>query len=216
MMSEAKITVLLVDDHQLVRLGLKSLLSLYPNIEVVGEAANSQESVKLAESLKPDIILMDIRMHGESGIDACKKIVSLIPGMKVIMLTSYDEEEIVYEAIMAGASGYILKEIESEELIKAIETVAAGQSLLDPNVTLKVMERLRNKSFEDQKLNSLTGQEKQVLALIAKGKTNKEIGAAMHLTEKTIRNYVSQIFLKLELSNRAQAAAFAVKNKLDT
>lgn len=215
-MSEAKITVLLVDDHQVVRLGLKSLLSLYPNIEVVGEAANSQESVKLAQSLKPDIILMDIRMHGESGIDACKKIVSLIPGMKVIMLTSYDEEEIVYEAIMAGASGYILKEIESEELIKAIETVAAGQSLLDPNVTLKVMERLRNKSFEDQKLNSLTGQEKQVLALIAKGKTNKEIGEAMHLTEKTIRNYVSQIFLKLELSNRAQAAAFAVKNKLDT
>ena len=208
-----KIKVLLVDDSEVVRLGLRSLLSMYDNMEVVGEADCADDAVELGKEKKPDVILMDIRMPCKSGIEACSEILEVLPDTSVIMLTSHDDDEAIYDSIMAGASGYVLKEISSKELINAIEQVAEGKSLLDPKTTAKLFNKIRN-SEEEKKINQLTEQEKQVLSLIAKGRTNKEIASVMILSEKTIRNYVSQILSKLEVNNRAEAAAFAVKNKI--
>ncbi|SDZ10518.1 DNA-binding response regulator, NarL/FixJ family, contains REC and HTH domains [Evansella caseinilytica] len=208
------IRVMLVDDHTVVRSGLKSLLSVHDHIKVVAEASSGREAVAKASSIEMDLILMDIRMQEGSGITACKTITEKYPHIKVIMLTSYDEDDIIYDSIVAGASGYLLKEIDTIELIQSIEKVAKGESLLDPAATLKVMNRLR-RGETMKETEKLTPQEKQVLSFIANGKTNREIGKAMHLSEKTIRNYVSNIFSKLDLHNRAEAAAYAVRNKLD-
>lgn len=209
------IRVLLVDDHEVVRVGLRSLLSMYPKIEIVGEAANADQSIELAMRKKPDIVLMDIRIPGKSGIDACREIKKMLPSTNVIMLTSFDDENEIHESILAGASGYILKEIGSQDLIHAIEEVAEGKSLLDPKITDKVFRKIRETKQEESALAGLTYQEKQILSLIAKGKTNREIAEIMILSEKTIRNYVSQILDKLNLHNRAEAAAFAVRHHLD-
>ena len=205
-----EISIFLVDDSELVRLGLRSLLSMYPGMKVVGEAGNAQEAIRLATEIKPQIILMDVRLPHGSGIEACRQIRKDLPGTFVIMLTSYDDDTAVYESIMAGASGFILKEISSQDLVRAIEQVADGKSLLDPSITGKLLNRIRSAERSDR-LRGLTHQEKQVLQLIAQGKTNREISELMNLSEKTVRNYVTQVLAKLELKNRAEAAAFAVR-----
>lgn len=210
-----QIKIMLVDDHEVVRLGLRSLMSIYTNFEIVGEATNANQAIAMALQKKPDIILMDIRMPGKSGIDACREIKNLISSTNIIMLTSYDDEDEVYDSILAGASGYVLKEIDSQHLIQTIEAVSDGKSALDPSITEKVLKNIRKNAGENEKLSQLNSQEKQILSLIAKGKTNREIATTMILSEKTIRNYVSLILEKLNLHNRTEAAAYVLEHRLE-
>lgn len=207
---EKKIKVFLVDDSEVVRMGLQSLLSMYDTIDVVGEAGCADDAIKSVKEKKPDIVLMDIRMPCKSGIEACSEIKKVAPTTAVIMLTSYDDDKVIYNSIIAGASGYVLKEISSKELVKAIEKVAEGKSLLDPSITTKVLNRIRSIE-EKSKIDDLTRQEKLVLYYVSQGKTNKEIASIIALSEKTIRNYISQILSKLEVSNRVEATAYAVR-----
>lgn len=213
------IRVMIVDDHEVVRIGLRSLLKRVPNLEVVSEAGSAEEAVETVHRLAkeggpPDVIVMDVRMPGGSGIDACRRIRADYPDVKVIMLTSYTDDEAIFASVMAGASGYVLKQVGSDDLVKAIHTVHAGGSLLDPNTTKRVLERMRqNDPFGDMP-EPLTEQERRILGLIAQGNTNKEIAAVLYLSEKTVRNYVSNILAKLGLANRAEAAAFAVRHGL--
>ncbi len=208
--------ILLVDDHEVVRLGLKSLLARYPEFEVVAEASTADEAISLAERYKPDVIVMDIRLPGKSGIEATREIVEKGGDTKIIMLTSYADDELLFDAIAAGASGYVLKQIDSGELITALERIGSGESLLDPAVTQQVFKRMRETSrkAEQEAFGALTDQELKVLALVAHGKRNKEIAAAVFLSEKTVRNYVSSILSKLSLSTRAEAAAYATKHHI--
>ncbi|EEG78211.1 response regulator transcription factor [Dethiobacter alkaliphilus] len=205
------IRVLIVDDHAVVRFGLKSLIELYDNFEVVGECARGEDVLPLTKATRPDVVVMDIRMPGMNGIEACQEVVANVPETKVVMLTSYGDDEAVYASIMAGAMGYILKKTDSAKLVEAIERVAAGESLLDPQVTFKVLSQMKNIAAGKQSGKTLTEMEKKVLLLIAEGKTNKQIAEEIFLAEKTVRNYVSKIFLKLNLSNRAAAAAYVSK-----
>jgi DNA-binding NarL/FixJ family response regulator len=208
--------IVLVDDHEVVRLGLKSLLERHPQFEVVGEAGSAREALEQVAALKPEVVLMDIRLPGTSGIEACEEIVNKYPGTKVIMLTSYAEDEMLFSAIRAGASGYVLKQIGSEDLIKAIEAVSRGEALLDPAVTQRVFQEVRRavKEEEASAFAHLSQQEKHVLLLVSEGKTNREIAKLLFLGEGTVRNYVSSILSKLGVSNRAEAAAYAVEHSL--
>ena len=208
--------ILLVDDHEVVRLGLKSLLERHPLFEVVGEAGSAREALEKVASLKPDVVVMDIRLPGTSGIDACEQIVTQFPNTKVLMLTSYAEDEMLFSAIRAGASGYVLKQIGSEDLIKAIESVGRGEALLDPAVTQRVFQEVRRavKEGEASAFAHLSQQEKHVLLLVSEGKTNREIAKNLFLGEGTVRNYVSSILSKLSVNNRAEAAAYAVQHSL--
>lgn len=208
--------ILLVDDHEVVRLGLKSLLDRHPKFQIVAEAATGHEAVKKVEQYKPDIVVMDIRIPGGSGIKACDEITKKYPDTKVIMLTTYAEDEMLFSAIRAGASGYMLKQVESSELIKAIEAVGRGEALLDPAVTQRVFQEVRKAAREEEALafTDLTDQEKQVLIHVSEGKTNREIAKALYLGEGTVRNYVSSILSKLDVNNRAEAAAYAVRHDL--
>lgn len=208
--------ILLVDDHEVVRLGLKSLLERHPLFDVVGEAGSAREALEQVASLKPDVVVMDIRLPGTSGIDACEQIVTQFPNTKVLMLTSYAEDEMLFSAIRAGASGYVLKQIGSEDLIKAIESVGRGEALLDPAVTQRVFQEVRRavKEEEASAFSHLSQQEKHVLLLVSEGKTNREIAKSLFLGEGTVRNYVSSILSKLSVSNRAEAAAYAVQHSL--
>jgi len=208
--------ILLVDDHEVVRLGIKSLLSRYSQFQVVAEASNANEAVQQAERYQPDVVVMDIRLPGKSGIEATREITSKFPKTKVIVLTSFAEDELLFDAISAGASGYVLKQIGSNELIRALETIGRGDSLLDPAVTKRVFDRVREASrkAEDESFASLTDRELNILALIAEGKTNKEIAHTIFLSDKTVRNYVSSLLSKLHLSTRAEAAAYAVKHNI--
>lgn len=208
--------ILLVDDHEVVRLGLKSLLARYPEFEVVAEAGTADEAISLADRYKPDVVVMDIRLPGKSGIEATREIVEKGSETKVIMLTSYADDELLFDAIAAGASGYVLKQIDSGELITALERIGSGESLLDPAVTQQVFKRMRESSrkAEQEAFGALTDQELKVLALVAHGKRNKEIAADVFLSEKTVRNYVSSILSKLSLSTRAEAAGYAVKHHI--
>ena len=208
--------IILVDDHEVVRLGLKSLLARQPQFEIVGEAANATEAVEKTLELKPDIVVMDIRLPGKSGIEACREITEKQPQTKVIMLTSYAEDELLFDAIAAGASGYVLKQIGSGELVRALETVGRGESLIDPTLTQKVFAKVREatRRAEGDAFANLSDQEMRILALIAEGKTNREIATQVFLSEKTVRNYVSSILSKLHLSTRAQAAAYAVQHRV--
>ncbi len=208
--------IILVDDHEVVRLGLKALLARNPQFEIVGEAASANEAVEKTLELKPDVVVMDIRLPGKNGIEACREIVAKQPQTKVIMLTSYAEDELLFDAIAAGASGYVLKQIGSGELVRALETVGRGGSLIDPTLMQKVFAKVREaaRRAEGDAFAHLSEQEMKILALIAQGKTNREIAAQVFLSEKTVRNYVSAILSKLQLSTRSQAAAYAVQHRV--
>jgi DNA-binding NarL/FixJ family response regulator len=219
-LNKGKIRVLLVDDHELLMLGLKTLLERKANIEVVATVKSGEEAIEAAQKTDLDIILMDIRMPGLSGIEACREIKENKPGTKVIMLTSYADEEAILASLVAGAEGYVLKQIGSDALVDAVEKVSQGQALLDPVVTKKVIEMVKNIEIEKNQgqpeiLSALTEQEKKVLGLMTQGKTNKEIADKLFLSDKTVRNYVSGILHKMDFQNRTQAIAFGLKNKLD-
>jgi DNA-binding NarL/FixJ family response regulator len=212
----AKKSIMLVDDHEVVRVGLKTLLERHPEYEVIGEASSAREAIEKTESLQPDVVVMDIRLPGVSGIDACEEIVKRWPDTKVLMLTSYAEDEMLFSAIRAGASGYVLKQIGSEDLVKALESVGSGEGLLDPAVTQRVFQEVRRAVREEEAsaFADLSQQEKHVLQLVSEGKTNREIAKALFLGEGTVRNYVSSILSKLGVNNRAEAAAYAVEHSL--
>jgi two-component system response regulator DevR len=216
MSDEPSIRILIADDHEVVRIGLSALLDRQAGFRVVGQAASGQEAIRLARKLRPDVVVMDIRMPDGSGTDACRVITAETPDTPVVMLTSYADEEALFDAISAGASGYVLKRIGSDELVSAIRTVAAGQSMLDPAVTSTVLHRLRRAAHAEESgaFGDLTEQERRVLAHLAQGESNREIAAAMQLAEKTVRNYVSNVLAKLSLASRAQAATYAIRNRL--
>ena len=208
--------ILLVDDHEVVRLGLRALLERHPQFEVVAEAGTARDAIDQVEQYSPDVVVMDIRLPGGSGIEACEEISENHPNTKVIMLTSYAEDEMLFSAIRAGASGYVLKQIEGEGLVRAIEAVGRGEALLDPAVTQRIFQEVRKAAKEEEAsaFAALTQQEKHVLMLVSEGKTNREIAKALFLGEGTVRNYVSSILSKLGVSNRAEAAAYAVEHNL--
>ncbi|HSM55901.1 MAG TPA: response regulator transcription factor [Candidatus Sulfomarinibacteraceae bacterium] len=212
----AHIRIMLVDDHEVVRLGMKSLLERRPGFEVVAEASAADEAVQKALVHEPDIVLMDIRLAGSSGIEACEEITTALPDTKVVMLTSYADDELLFSAIRAGACGYVLKQIGSGELIRSIEAAARGEATLDPTLTQRVFSEVRRAIQNEEKaaFGELTPQEMQVLSLIAEGRTNREIAEVLFLSEGTVRNYVSSILSKLDVSNRAEAAAYAVQHNL--
>lgn len=216
MSTEPAIRILIADDHEVVRIGLAALLDRQAGFRVVGEAASGNEAVRMARALRPDVVVMDIRMPDGSGTDACRAITAELPQTPVVMLTSYADEEALFEAISAGAAGYVLKRIGSDELVSAVRTVAGGQSMLDPAVTAAVLERLRRAAHAEESgaFSELTEQERRVLAHLAQGASTREIASSMELAEKTVRNYVSNILAKLSLASRAQAAAFAIRNRL--
>lgn len=207
---------MIVDDHEVVRLGLKALIDRHPDMEVVAEAATATEAVEKAVHFKPDVVVLDIRLSGSSGIDACREITSQLIETKVIMLTSYAEDDMLFAAIRAGAAGYVLKQAGGQDLIRAIETVGVGNSLLDPVLTERVFAEVRRaaRQQESNAFAELTEQERRVLALVADGKTNREIAQELHLGEGTVRNYVSNVLSKLGVSNRAEAAAYATKHNI--
>jgi two-component system response regulator DevR len=209
--------LLIVDDHEVVRQGLVALLSRRESFQVVAEAGSVAEAVEQALRFRPDIVIMDIRLPDGSGIEACREIRAELPDTRVVMLTSFPDEEAVLSAIVAGASGYLLKQIRARDLVTALETVGRGESLLDSAVTEKVLERVRriaSGTYTDE-LAALTSQEQKILLLVAEGKTNKEIAADVFLSDKTVKNYVSSILSKLNLERRAQAAAFVAKHRID-
>ena len=206
-------TLLVVDDHEVVRQGLVALLDRRTGFQVVAEAGTAAEALEQARRFQPDLVVMDVRLPDGSGIEACREIRSELPNTRVVMLTSYPDEDAVLAAIVAGASGYLLKQVRARDLVAALETVAAGGSLLDPAVTGKVLERMRRIATDDDELAALTKQERKILSLVAEGKTNKEIAAEVFLSDKTVKNYVSSILAKLNLERRAQAAAYVARMK---
>jgi DNA-binding NarL/FixJ family response regulator len=208
--------LLVVDDHEVVRQGLVALLDRREGFEVVAQAATVTESIALAGRYEPDLVIMDVRLPDGSGIEACREIRATRPETRVVMLTSYPDEEAVLSAIIAGASGYLLKQIRGRDLVSALEAVGRGESLLDPAVTEKVLERVRRvaSGSDTDELAELTGQERKILLLVAEGKTNKEIASEVFLSDKTVKNYVSSILSKLNLQRRTQAAAFVAKRHL--
>jgi two-component system, NarL family, response regulator DevR len=207
--------VMLVDDHEVVRQGLRALLEAEEDIEVVTEADNGPAAVSLASAHQPDIVVMDVRMPEGSGIEACRAIRDERPDTQVIMLTSFSDDEALFNSIMAGASGFVLKQIRGRDLLDAIRTVGAGKSLLDPAVTQRVLERLRKAKFDekDPKLARLSPQEERILDMIGEGLTNREIAERIHLSDKTVKNYVSTILQKLEVVRRAEAASYVARAK---
>lgn len=211
-----KTRVLLVDDHNIVRLGLMTLINDQPNLEVVGEAGTAAEAVRAAERLKPDVVLMDIRMPGEGGIEATRQITARWPNIKVVMLTSYADDELVVRAIRAGAAGYVLKQVDNKELLRAIEAAARGEAVLDAATTGRLLARMREveRKADEDAFRELSDREMDVLAPLARGKPNAEIGELLNLSEKTVSNYVSTILEKLDLSNRIELATYAVEHHL--
>jgi len=206
-------TLLVVDDHEVVRQGLVALLGRRPEFHVVAEAGTVAEALDAARRFQPDLVIMDVRLPDGSGIEACREIRADLPNTRVVMLTSYPDEDAVLSAIVAGASGYLLKQVRARDLVAALESVARGESLLDPAVTGRVLDRVRRiaTSSEPDELAQLTPQEQKILLLVAEGKTNKEIAAEVFLSDKTVKNYVSSILAKLNLERRAQAAAYMAR-----
>jgi two-component system, NarL family, response regulator DevR len=207
-----KTRILLCDDHEVVREGLRGLIARQEGMTVVGEAGTVAEVVEAAARAHPDVVIMDVRLPDGSGVEACRTIREARPETKVIMLTSYADDDALFASIIAGASGYLLKQTRGQAVTDAITAVASGRSLLDPDVTGKVLERIRQSRDEDPALTSLTEQERKVLAGLAEGQSNREIGEKLFLSEKTVKNYVSRILDKLGLSRRAEAAAFMAKH----
>jgi two-component system, NarL family, response regulator DevR len=213
-MTDTPVRVMLVDDHEVVREGLRTLLARQKGIVVAGEAGTMAEAIETAAKAKPDVIVMDVRLPDGSGVEACRTIREARPETKVIMLTSYADDEALFASIVAGAAGYLLKQTRGQALVDAITSVAAGRSLLDPDVTGKVLERVRRgREDDDPAFSSLTDQERKVVEQLAEGKTNREIGQVLFLSEKTVKNYVSRILDKLGLSRRAEAAAYMAKRR---
>ena len=212
----AKIRLMIVDDHEVVRLGMRAAFELEADIEVVGEAGDGEEALAKMGVLDPQVILMDVRMQRMSGIEACREIKSRYPGIRIVMITSYSDEEAVFDSIMAGADGYLLKNVSRTELLKALRAVAAGQSLLDAGTSQKAIARMTGMASGNVQApgEDLTEREREVLALVARGYTNKQIAETLFVSEKTARNHVSHILEKLGLSRRSEAAAFAVEHKL--
>jgi DNA-binding NarL/FixJ family response regulator len=205
------IRVFLLDDHEVVRRGLRDLLESEGDIVVVGESGLAQEASARIPALRPDVAVLDGRLPDGSGIDVCRDVRSVDPHIKALILTSYDDDEALFAAILAGAAGYVLKQIGGNDLLDGVRRVAAGQSLIDPSLTARVLERVRNGPEEPAELASLTDQERKILTLIAEGLTNRQIGERMYLAEKTVKNYVSSILAKLGLERRTQAAVLASK-----
>jgi len=207
----ATIRVYLLDDHEVVRQGLRSLLESAGDIEVVGESGSAEDAIHRIPALKPDVAVLDARLPDGSGIEVCRAVREVDPSIQALILTSYDDDEALFAAIMAGASGYVLKEIKGTDLVSAVRQVASGNSLIDPSLTARVLERVRHPQTTAPELVELTEQELKLLALIAEGMTNRQIGAQMFLAEKTVKNYVSSILAKLGLERRTQAAVLASK-----
>jgi DNA-binding NarL/FixJ family response regulator len=209
----SEVRILLVDDHEVVREGLRALLARTEGFQIVGQAGSVAESLAEAARTRPDIVVMDVRLPDGSGIEACREIRESLPGTRVIILTSYADDDAVFASILAGASGYVLKQTRGRALTEAIEAAARGESLLDPGITQKVMERLRSATERraTDPLDALNEQEHKILLLIAEGKTNKEIAAEIFLSDKTVKNYVSSILTKLNLRRRSEAAAFIAR-----
>jgi two-component system, NarL family, response regulator DevR len=212
------IRLLIVEDHQVTRLGLRTLLGSCPQFEIVGEAGSVAGTLEVVAHLKPDLLLLDLRLPDGSGIEICRRLQSLDLDTKVLVLTSYADDDLVFDAIAAGADGYLLKEIHGDTLIQAVQDVAAGKSILDPAVTRRVMSRVRTAALPtvQNKLDLLSAQERRVVALVAEGKTNKEIGHDMGLSDKTVKNYLSNALDKLNLTRRSQAAALFVTQTRQT
>ena len=206
--------VMLVDDHEVVRDGIRSMLESEDDIIVTTEAGTVQDAIDEADRTKPDVVVMDVRLADGSGIEATREIRAKRPETRVLMLTSFADDEALFSSIMAGASGYVLKQVRSGDLVRAIRAVGAGESLLDPSVTTAVLDRLRKGKhlMKDERLARLTAQEERILTLISEGKTNREVGDELHLAEKTIKNYVSSILSKLEVARRAEAAAYLARH----
>lgn len=206
------ITVFLLDDHEIVRRGLRELLEGAGGLQVVGEAATAAEALARIPALRPDVAVLDARLPDGSGIEVCREIRSREPHTRALVLTSYDDDDSLFAAIMAGAAGYVLKQVGGRDLVETVRRVAAGQSMLDPAVTAQVLERVRNGPPVDAELAALTERELRILELIGEGLTNREIAAELFLAEKTVKNYVSTLLAKLGLGSRTQAAIFAVKH----
>jgi two-component system, NarL family, response regulator DevR len=209
------VRVFLLDDHEMVRRGIRDLLSAQEDVTVVGDAATAEEAVELIPQTKPDVAVLDVRLSDDpsamNGIEVCREIRSNYPEVACVMLTSFADDEALFASIMAGAAGFVLKQIRGGDLVTAIRRVAAGESLLDPAVTARVLERLRTPAHQDDPLAALTPQERRILDLIAEGKTNRQIGEAMFLAEKTVKNYVSHLLAKLGMGRRSEAAAYAAR-----
>lgn len=210
------IRLVLVDDHEVVRLGLMTLLEDLPWIRVVAEAGNTATAIQAVDAHRPDVVVMDIRMPGESGIDACREITRRWPETKVVMLTSFADDELIFRAIQAGASGYVLKQVGNQALINALDAVRRGEALLDPIVTQRVLAWVRQSGTDRQAaaFKALSGREMEILAEVAKGKSNPEIAIVLSLSEKTVRNHVSTILNKLGVANRIEAAAYAIRHDI--
>lgn len=203
--------IFLVDDHEVVRRGVRDLLESEDDFEVVGEAGSVEEALNRIRATSPDVAVLDVRLPDGSGVELCRELRSSHATLACLMLTSFDDDEALFEAIMAGASGYVLKQVKGNDIVNAVRQVGAGHSLLDPALTAKVMERLRNGAIEDPRLAGLSGQERRILALLSEGKTNRQIGAEMFLAEKTVKNYVSNLLSKMGMSHRTEAAVYAAR-----
>ncbi|MBI4768944.1 MAG: response regulator transcription factor [Chloroflexi bacterium] len=212
----SQIRILIVDDHQVVRLGLRTLLETQPEMRVVAEAGTADEALREVERHRPHVVILDIRLPGRSGLEACSEIRRRFPDTRVVMLTSAADDQFIVEALSAGASGYVLKQVGNEELIRAVQAAARGETALDPQTAARVVARLRDLETKSEAdvFRDLSPREMDVLALVAEGKSNKQIGAVLHLSDVTVRNYVSNILDKLGLTNRVELAAFAMTHHL--
>ncbi len=212
---EGVIRVFLVDDHEVVRRGVAALLEAEDDIEVVGEAGTAASALARIPALRPDVAVLDVRLPDGTGVDVCREVRSRLPELRCLMLSSYADDDALFDAVMAGASGYVLKQIHGSDLVGAVRTVASGQSLLDPQTTAAMLARLRDQSTRRDPLAALTDQERQILELIGEGLTNRQIGERLFLAEKTVKNYVSNLLGKLDMQRRTQAAALAARLKAD-
>jgi len=205
------VRIFLVDDHEVVRRGVRDMLEVEDDFEVVGEAGSVQDAINRIPSARPDVAVLDVRLPDGSGVELCRELRSSDPEIACLMLTSFDDDEALFEAIVAGAAGYVLKQVRGSDIVNAVRQVGAGRSLLDPMMTSKVMERLRNGTADDQRVAGLSGQERRILELLADGKTNRQIAAEMFLAEKTVKNYVSNLLTKMGMSRRTEAAVYAAR-----
>ncbi|MCW2901535.1 MAG: two component transcriptional regulator, LuxR family [Streptosporangiaceae bacterium] len=209
--NQETIRVFLMDDHEVVRRGVAALLSEEADIQIVGEACSAEQALARIPAARPHVAVLDVRVPDGDGVSVCREIRSRMPEVACLMLTSFSDEEALFDAVMAGAAGYVLKQIRGSDLVGAVRTVASGQSLLDPRSTAQMLQRLRERESRKDPLSSLSDQERQILGLIGEGLTNRQIGERMFLAEKTVKNYVSNLFTKLNMSRRTQAAAFVAQ-----